>query len=257
MEHTLIVRAAVIGAATRQVGVVESMPVSEFLQVIAVCFDLQAAPLTFDDADPHAPISFYLDTAPIAVLFGVLPVVIEVVESFPRDNGTPRALCIGGSGHVVGDIFHQGPVDVSIINQRLTRPEDVDAAFAVVHPEAAAVIIRSQFFDYIPLIQALDIPSAVPVPDIVGHLPTATDPVARDAFWCVVLGQATMAAPEVAAEIATTTFAALGYEGDPAVIAGADAAALDSLADLPPVLRIDYFRFLLANAANRRTLTGD
>ncbi|CAM3958830.1 hypothetical protein [Corynebacterium frankenforstense] len=88
--------------------------------------------------------------------WGLWAVPVTVVGGFPRDAATPDALCVGGYGSFTG-----APFDLPGINARLTGAETITDVLAAVHPQVRGLISRSGLFDFVPLLQALDLTAAV------------------------------------------------------------------------------------------------
>lgn len=83
--------------------------------------------------------------------WGLWDFEIVVVETYPRDNGTPEALCVGGSGSF------QTPFDLTAVNAELTGQETIDEVLDLVTRPVRALIERTRLYDFVPLLQALDL----------------------------------------------------------------------------------------------------
>lgn len=247
---TYLLRVVMSGVVTRHIGVADSLTVREFMHVIAVSFGLQAAPVRLPGTQSDQLMSEILSTRefPLDFTFGLLPVTVDLIDTFVRDRGTPRALCVGGSGQVVGD----EPVDISTINLQLTNPEDFTAVFTALHPAPAEVIVRSQIFDFVPLIQALDLGQVQPLSkQLKGLFSRLSAPGHEDAKWVILLAGATLSDAHVVEEVAVTTFQALGYSvttmAEIAALHPTAAAVYRQVAAFSPVEQIEFYRHALAN----------
>ncbi|QGU03514.1 hypothetical protein [Corynebacterium comes] len=274
LRRTVILRAANVRADAevhRHIGVNDALHLADLHDVLVASFGFQeergATPWHFssledrdkrlDAADElHLHLSDEGDS--IAYHFGLWDIIVTAVESYPRDTGTPRALCVGGSGAFGGTEF-----DLAAINAELTGTTTIREVLMVTTPAVRGIIDRSGIFDFVPLLQALDLTREVGLPEdvanVLGGLPVETDPPARDAFWSVVLGLACMGDELLGNHVLETTMAALGWEdGDGTPLTGARirelcVRSLTRLAEvggygpdaLSPVERLDIYRELL------------
>lgn len=190
--------------------------------------------------------------------WGLWEIRIHTLESYPRDRGTPEALCVGGSGSFTDTDF-----DLAGVNAALTGTETIRTVLSSTHPEIRELIRRSSIFDFVPLLQALDLHRVSPLPEpvvaVCRSLPLEEGRVEQDAFWTVVLALACMSDEHLAAEVLETTMASLGWvddDGSPLSgrqIRGLCGASLQELAGigaygedaLAPVDRLDIYRELL------------
>ena len=272
--RTVIIRAANVRADAevhRHIGVNDALHLADLHDVLVTSFGFQeergATPWHFsslDDRDQrldaadelHLHLSEEGDS--IAYHFGLWDIIITTVESYPRDSGTPRALCVGGSG-----AFGEADFDLAAINAELTGTSTIREVLAATTPAVRGIIDRSGIFDFVPLLQALDLMRDVELPrevaEVLAGLPVETDPPARDAFWSVVLGLACMSDDLLGDHVLETTMAALGWEDDDGTpltstrVRELCGRSLTRLADvggygpeaLSPVDRLDLYRGLL------------
>lgn len=246
--RSLILYAGVRGAGVyRHIGVNDSMCLGELGHVLNVCFGFGSSePATFPGHEATDPIP-----GEFIYEWGLWTVDIKVIDAFPRDANTPRALCIGGAGSLNDDF------NLALVNTELTGRETVSAVLALAHPELRELIERGSLYDFVPLLQAIDLREALaPVPDF----PMETDPAARDAYWVTVLVLSCFSEPEVSDQLLESTMAALGWvedDGSPLkapAIRALCSTSLERLARLgaygrhakSPVDRLEIYRNLLA-----------
>lgn len=136
---------------------------------------------------------------------------VAVVESFARDNGTPDVLCIGGDEST----------DTGVINAELTGQETAEKILAGVRPCFADLIERSGIFDFIPLLQALDLerPLAPSMEDGAvlaecRRLPCEHDAAGRDAALIQILCCAALVSEEMRQETVASTMGSIGWVND-------------------------------------------
>ena len=272
--RTVIIRAANVRADAevhRHIGVNDGLHLADLHDVLVTAFGLEeergATPWhfsTLDDRDERLDAAdelhrhFTDEGDSIAYHFGLWDIIITAVESYPRDVGTPRALCVGGSGVFGGTEF-----DLAAINAELTGTTTIREVLAATAPAVRGIIDRSGIFDFVPLLQALDLLREVALPDdvstVLADLPVEPDPPSQDAFWSVVLGLACMSDELLGNHVLETTMAALGWEDDDGTALSSGrirdlcAGSLAKLADvggcgpdaLSPVDRLDIYRELL------------
>ncbi|MEZ2190168.1 hypothetical protein [Corynebacterium sp. CCM 9204] len=274
--RTLIVRATLWCADReihRQVGLNDAMSLSELHRVLSTCFGFRGheggAPWSFTAGEHKVRTSDCVHTvlaAPgdVAIYtWGLWRMFIEVIESYPRDRGTPRALCIGGSGSLRPDATGEMDFDPADINAELTGTATITATLALVDTEVTDLINRSRIFDFIPLLQALDLERPLFLPRrtrmILDELPLERTPEARDAFLVTVLTLASLVDADLGDNVIESTMAEIGWVDDDDSVLTATrtrelcAASLQALADvggygatsLPPVERLDLYRYLL------------
>lgn len=265
------------GETYRQIGLDAAMTLEELHRVLDIVFGIggEQSPWRFEDHLHHARGA---DTGLGALLheegdvlyyfWGLWQFNLQCLEIYPRDNGTPRALCIGGSGG-----FHDD-FDQAAINAELTGTETIRDVLTGVRREVVHLVDRTGVFDFIPLLQALDLKKETPVDAATSRtcrsLPRERSDEGSDAFWACVLALSCLGSPALFAEVIEATMAALGWvadDGGPltaAEITGACAeslAVLDSLGafgmaaggtsgsgdafQLAPVDRLDIYRELL------------
>ncbi|MBI8999695.1 hypothetical protein M0E87_02500 [Corynebacterium sp. CCM 9185] len=274
--RTLIIRVTLWGADReihRQVGLNDAMPLTELHRVLSICFGFHGhgadAPWSFTagtrtfrtDGCVH---DVFARPGDIAVYtWGLWRMFIEVIESYPRDRGTPRALCIGGSGSLRPGTSGSVDFDPADINAELTGTETIASTLALVDGGVADLINRSRIFDFIPLLQALDLARPVQLNErtrtILDGLPLEREPEARDAFLVTVLTLSSLVDAELGDNVIEAAMAEIGWvdDNDGALTAerirGLCAESLHALAGaggcgtgaLPPVERLDLYRYLL------------
>ena len=280
--RTLIVRANNIqadGETYRQVGLDATMPLEELHRVLDIVFGIgdEQSPWRFEDdrhrtCTPDTSVGTLLQAEGDVLFYfwGLWQFNLQCLEIYPRDNGPPRALCIGGSGGFHADF------DQATINAELTGTETIRDVLTGVRREVVHLVDRTGVFDFIPLLQALDLRKQTPLDErtsrICRSLPAERGDEGSDAFWTCVLALSCLGGAELFTEVIEATMAALGWvadDGGPlsaAEITGACAgslAVLDSLGaygmsatsasrrgagerlQLAPVDRLDIYRELL------------
>ncbi|MCK7675955.1 hypothetical protein [Corynebacterium pygosceleis] len=273
--RTLIIRVTLWCADReihRQVGINDAMPLTELHRVLSTCFGFHGhaagSPWSFTvgarvfraDGCVHDVLVGPGDTA--IYTWGLWRMFIEVIESYPRDRGTPRALCIGGSGSLPPD--GSGPqFDPADINAELTGTETITSTLALVDEAVSDLINRSRIFDFIPLLQALDLARPVHLDDrtrtVLDTLPLEETPEAHDAFLVTVLTLSSLVDADLGDNVIEATMAEIGWVDDEGGVLTADRArglcaeslrALTGVGGygtgaLPPVERLDLYRYLL------------
>ena len=255
----------------RDVGVNDAMSFEELHRVIEICFDLpdERVPWHFfkckdgqraERIDPQRQISEVLweERSRVEYMWGLWEFTIEVTEIYPRDGGSPQALCIGGSNSFPGSDF-----DLTTINSALTGQDAIDEALQLVKDPVHSLIERSMLFDFVPLVQAMDLAREVELDAdkkvVIAKLPLEDTEIGRDAFWSTILALTCLSGKELTEEVMTTTMDALGWEQDNGESYTADQIremCSDSLAKLeeiggtgkkalPPVYRLEVFREIL------------
>lgn len=257
------------GEAHRQLGVIDSLELADLRDVIAVAFGLREnAPWSFHDAagkelDRQAHLREHLGRIGEKLTFcwGLWEFRIVTAHSWIRDDGTPWALCVGGSGR-----FGDTGFDIARINAELTGTETTRDVMRRTRPQVRGIIERSRLFDLVPLLQALDLGRDVHLKDstreILARLPLETDPEAIDAFWAMVLALSCLGNDELTDTIAESIMEAIGWvDDDGSHLPAAEVrqlcdASLHQLAavgamgprQLAPVDKLDIFRGLLRAA---------
>lgn len=260
----------------RHIGINADLHLNDLHRVIDTCFELPGAG-EGDDSEPwyfslgteaeqldrtHR-IRTYLGEPGQQLLYhwGLWSITIETIDNYPRDTGTPQALCVGGSGG-----FSDGDFNPSIINARLTGKDTIRRVLSQAVPNIRRIIERTRLFDFVALLQAIDLSREVSIaPEaekICCQLPLETEPRSIDAFWSTILGLSCLSGDELGDEVTETTMAALGW-GSPegGKLAGPDIRELcsDSLQALSSigayrsdalsmVDRLDIYRRLLRGA---------
>lgn len=272
-SRTVILQASNLQAdreVHRHIGVKDSLKLADLHEVIDVCFSpdpanpWQETPWSFqrgeqalDSSDAiHQHLSGEHDQ--ISYHWGLWVIRLHTVGAYPRDRGTPRALCVGGSGS-----FGQEDFDLAAINAALTGTETIRNVLASTRVEVRDLIRRSEIFDFVPLLQALDLGRPTGLSEETVHvcerLPVEDDQASQDAFWTVVLALSCMSDEALAAEVLETTMQALGWVDDDGsqlsgrAVRGMCPESLVELATigaygvdaLAPVDRLDIYRELL------------
>ncbi|QGU06200.1 hypothetical protein COCCU_01160 [Corynebacterium occultum] len=256
----------------RHIGIKDSLHLVDLHEALDISFSLdpgnpsEGGPWWFtrggQRVDPAVEINHHLRYSgdEITYHWGLWELRLRTLESYPRDRGTPEVLCVGGSGS-----FADGEFDLAAVNAALTGTEKIRSVLASTHAEIRELIRRSSIFDFVPLLQALDLRRASPLPEevvaVCRALPLEDEQVSRDAFWVVVLALSCMSDEHLAAEVLEATMASLGWVDDDGSalsgrqIRGLCAASLMELAKigaygedaLAPVDRLDIYRELLGS----------
>lgn len=272
----------------RHIGINDALTFAQLHEVLVTCFDLppEESPWHFyrvdKDADKgvdkdaastradqrtesrridpshHVAEFLWREEEVVEFTWGLWDFSLTVADIYPRDSGTPQALCVGGSGSFPGSRF-----DLTAINAELTGQAVIDEVLTYLTPPARGIIERSRLFDFVPLLQALDLSRDVELsPEILQKLSTLPREVTtegHDAFWSVVLGLACMGAQDLMDAVTVTSMEALGWidddgeeltadeiwgmcEASTAVLASVGAWGPEAAA---PVDRLDIFRAVL------------
>lgn len=267
-SRTLILQVSHIrtdAEAHRHIGIDDSLHLRDFHHVISLSFAFaEQAPWVFsregvalDGDDPlHRHVSGPGDQ--LDYTWGLWEFSITVADSWARDKNTPRALCVGGSG-----TFQHTPFSLNEINAELTGEQTIETVLADTVAPVRDLVERSGLYDFVPLLQALDLRRTPGVSaemrEELHRLPYERDDAGRDAFWAKVLSLASLAAPAAADHILESTMAALGWVDDDGSRLSADAtralcaASWETLKELgaagmevlSPVDRLDLYRELL------------
>src|SRR5699024_10781048 len=147
-------------ACWARVGVNDAISFAELHDVLVTCFDLpeEESPWHFyyvdEEAqriDPKHHIAEFLwrEGEVVEFTWGLWDFKLTVADIYPRDGGTPQALCVGGSGSFPGSKFN-----LTAINAALTGQAVIDEVLTHLTPPARSVIERSRLFDFVPLLQA-------------------------------------------------------------------------------------------------------
>lgn len=220
------------GETHRHLGINDSLPLSSLAEAIIVSFGLETpAPTAFirqRRLNPQAPIFRHLGTPgdELDFRYGLWRFSVSTVESWPREDHTPWALCVGGSGSFGAYEFNPAAINLALLGDDTTK--DV---LASVHPRVRKLIIRAKVHDLIPILQALDLQGEVTLGEDVekqlGELREDTDE-----FYAHVLAAASFSNQLLD------------------VLIGEDAGAMpaelaEMLAARAPVDRLDIYRYLL------------
>lgn len=213
----------------RHIGINADLHLNDLHRVIDTCFELPGAgegedsePWYFslpgkdnsesEQLDRARRIRDYLGEPGQQLLYhwGLWRITIETIDSYPRDAGTPQALCVGGSGG-----FDDADFNPSIINARLTGKDTIRRVLSHAVPNIRRIIERTRLFDFVALLQAIDLSRDVSLtPEaekICRQLPLETEPRSIDAFWSTILGLSCLSGDELGDEVTETTMAALGW----------------------------------------------
>lgn len=266
--RTVILRASHIrtdAEAHRQLGIDDSLPLADLNDVLQVAFgltDISPAAFLIDGhrLTPDTIISDVLGAPGQQIEFhwGLWQFRIEALDSWPRDAGTPAVLCVGGSGS-----FGGSDMDITGINAALTGEETITQTLGSAHPHVRDMLERCRIFDFIPLLQALDLRRETALPDETRRqlhtLPREGELDARDAFFAFALASASLADDDLVDDIVATTMASLGWVDDDGMELSAptirnmcweSVQVLNQLGAvgterLPPAQRVDLYRELL------------
>ena len=133
---------------------------------------------------------------------------IDVAERYLRDQGTPDALCVGGDEHA----------DLDSINAALTGATTTQHILHATKPIIRSAIERSGIFDFIPLLQALDLGRETNVDAetlaLCRSLPKEKDSAGRDAAVAEIMAQAALVEGPLRADIIETMMEAIGWVAD-------------------------------------------
>lgn len=258
-RSTLVVRVSTMKAdeeVFRYFGFDEDIPLGEVQRAITTAFslpDAPAAPAHFNSGGAgRLGAALRQHPTTLSFVWGLWRFRIEHTESHPRDAATPPAVCIAGSGDFCGTAL-----DIAEVNRRLIGEERLDDVLRPVRGEIRDIIARSRMYDYVLLLQALDVGRGgvdKRARDVAATLPRERGGRARDAYWSVLLALACFADAETTDSITETMFRALGGgDMDAAGIRALCAGSLVRLASLgvygpgraAPVDRLDTFRELL------------
>lgn len=254
----------------RHIGINDALHLADLHEVIDICFSpeptdpVQHTPWWFSHGDRRLDntdeINLWLrhPGETLTYHWGLWEIRLFTVESYPRDRGTPRALCVGGSG-----AFGAAEFDLAGVNAALTGTDTIRNVLGSTRREVRDLIRRSEIFDFVPLLQALDLsrPTGLQEPErqMCDSLPVEDDQAAHDAFWTVVLALACLSDEHLAAEVLQTTMTSLGWvneDGSPMTGKEVRALCTPSLVKLAeiggygqdalaPVDRLEIYRELL------------
>ena len=253
----------------RQIGFSDALTLEELHHILEICFGLpqEDSPWHFfehTDArgqriDPTHTVREFLsrEGEQVDYAWGLWDFEIVVVETYPRDSGTPEALCVGGSGSF------QTPFDLTAVNAELTGQETIDEVLDLVISPVRALIERTRLYDFVPLLQALDLKREVSIDAEVFRqlrtLPREVTNEGKDAFWSMALALSCMGGRELTDSVVETAMAALGWVDDDgeelrgSAIRELCSASLKVLSSLgaygdnavAPVDRLDIYRALI------------
>ncbi|GAB3706748.1 hypothetical protein [Corynebacterium nasicanis] len=275
--RTVILQASNVRADAevhRHIGLNDALHLADLHEILGTAFGFRAAPGStpwhFSTGDREQrldaaePIHHHLadEGDRISYHFGLWDVTLTAVDSYPRDAGTPRALCVGGSG-----AFGDHDFDLAEINAALTGTATIRSVLGSTRAEVRDIITRSGIFDFVPLLQALDLNRdpglARGTVELLGRLPVEKQAAGRDAFWSLVLALACLGDEALGNHVLETTMAALGWEDDDGTplsgprVRELCGESLTLLADVggygeharSPVDRLDIYRCLLGGDA--------
>lgn len=249
----------------RYLGVDESSTLDDVARTLVVAFGISGhcpvpAGFTTEPGQPSASsrisAEFTLGEAlegtrsTIFYHWGLWRFELELVEAYPRDDATPPAVCIAGAGD-----FGEIPLNITAINRELIGDDTAERVLRHIREEARDVIVRSSMYDFVLLLEALDLGRDVAVRTSIRELPRERTRAGRDAFWSVCLALTCLADAETTDLIITTTYDNLGYPGVSAQrVRELCSGSLVRLAGLgvygegqvAPVARLDIFRELFS-----------
>ncbi len=249
----------------RQFGINDRLTLRELSDALRVMFGWpgESAPTKFtldgaegDDAgtdarnaDADADVTVPLDTVIGDVLqdvgdtltwhWGLWDHRLDVREAFARDDATPDALCIGGSGTIDGlwrggrvanvaapvdsdpDELPDGP-DIAAINELLTGEQSIRNTLSTARDDVVDLIERSGVFEFVPLLQALDLrrtPGCTCVADDclrMRALPAedSDDAAGRDAALATLLCLAALTDEDIRHDVTSHVMDVLGWVAD-------------------------------------------
>lgn len=253
---TLIVGASLtedVISVHRTIGINDQLTMAELAEVLRIVFGWSGSePMKFTIAsasfdEPETVLSMgtrvcEVLTAPgdrLEWQWGLWLHELQVCEAFARDNATPDALCIGGSGTIaaLGDNEAPAFVDIAAINAELTGQKSIQATLNSVRSDIAEFIDRSGVFEFVPLLQALDL-TRVPDTSLVANgtggaggtsfaqrrllqqlrsLPleqASVDPAGHDAALANLLCLAALADDDVRHDVTVNVMDELGWVND-------------------------------------------
>ncbi|MEJ5918848.1 MULTISPECIES: hypothetical protein [unclassified Corynebacterium] len=262
----------------RQFGVNDQLTLAEFGRDLRILFGWRGedAPTKFTIADdvvlPMSALVGDILQDPgdrVTWYWGLWPHVLEVREAFARDEATPDALCIGGSGNVTA-LFQAGAdptVDIAAINEELTGEESIQKTLASARREVVDLIERSGVFEFVPLLQALDLrrecsledPELLDAAAHMSALPAESpddDPAGFDAALTTLLCLSALTTEDVRHDVSAHVMDAIGWvrdDGKPLTGEDVDELCPDTLAvleeyglcgeeSLGPVAKLDLLR---------------
>ena len=269
---TIICQAANIradGEVHRQIGFSDALTFTELHRVLRICFGLpeEESPWHFYEhteargprIDPERQASEFLwrEGDQIDFAWGLWDFELVVAEIYPRDNGTPEALCVGGSGSLFA------PFELTSVNRELTGQEVTDEVLSAVASPVRDLIERTKLYDFVPLLQAMELSRGTELSPqtarVLASLPREVTHEGKDAFWSMALALSCMGGAELTDSVVETTMDALGWVNDDgSALTGVEvrelcAASLQQLAGIgaygaesaAPVDRLDMYRALL------------
>lgn len=144
---------------------------------------------------------------------------LDVREAFARDEATPDALCIGGSGTI--DAPADGP-DIAAINERLTGEQSILNTLSTAREDVVDLIERSGVFEFVPLLQALDLkrsPGGTCTPEECARMRAlpAEDPgdaAGRDAALATILCLSALTDEDIRHDVTSHVMDSLGWVAD-------------------------------------------
>lgn len=260
--HTVILSAHMEGEGTepivRHLGLSDHLTIRDLAGSLDTAFDFHGqAPWHMHAGDYHKipgdeQLREYCrgEDDTLVYVWGLWNIIVRVVDVISRDELTPQVLCIGGHG-----MLGRGEFDLSAVNARLMGEETITAVLRLVRSEVAALIRASKIYDFVSLLQAMDLERGTALPaDIqqqVERLPLETDPQAREAFWAVILAESCLGDTATTEGILTAVAGTLGWERSTVRSRCADSLAqLTALGaigpnSLAPVERLEIFRQVL------------
>ena len=200
---TLMVRIVLVSDDTvyRWVGIDERATIRECCTVVETVFGIDELRATEDgtdavraEADVACELREVLDAPGEATAFtwGLWQFGMQLADVYPRDESTPPAVCVAGSGS-----FGDARFDIGRVNAQLLGTERVKDLASLVRDDVRDVLERASTHDFLPLIHALGVERAVSPGEMpvvararLARLPVEADPRARDAFWASVLAAA-------------------------------------------------------------------
>ncbi|MCT1585479.1 plasmid pRiA4b ORF-3 family protein [Corynebacterium sanguinis] len=251
--------------AYRYLGIAEASSLHDVSRAVATAFGLSAQPAGFTTEPAEPRPDTVLDPATtlgdaftgarttIYYHWGLWRFDLELVEAYPRDDATPPAVCVAGSG-----AFGAAELSITEINRDLIGEDFAADVLKLTRAEVRDVVARTSMYDFVLLLKALDLGRETDLPASVrasiSKLPRERTAAGRDAFWSVILALACFADAETTDNIITSTYASLGHPALPAQqvrekCAGSlvrlTASGAYGSSKAAPVERLDTFRALL------------
>lgn len=157
---------------------------------------------------------------------------IQVVSALSREESTPEVVCITGtffpllpehispsSDEAFVPVSPQHPLgvptipDIAEINRQLVGEETVEYILSSLNSELQELLVRSEFYEFIPVLQALDLDRPAEVSDrsaeLLADAPVEDTLIGRIAAWGRIIALSTLSDSEIVEEITQAFFRAV------------------------------------------------